>query len=92
MSILGTGVSLGGFVVLPVVGLVMDTLEWRATLVASGVGVAAVFLPIGLFVVRNSPAEMGLSPDGARDAFGAPAAPSLIEGLTLREALRTPLF
>jgi len=92
MSILGTGFSLGGFLVLPLVSLVMELLEWRATLVASGIAVAVVFLPIGLFVVRNSPAEMGLSPDGAREADGSASLPREVDGVTLREALRTPLF
>ena len=92
MSILGTGFSLGGFLVLPAVGLVMDSLEWRATLVVSGAAVAAVFLPIGLLVVRNNPSEMGLAPDGTRDREGVAAAPAVVDGLTLRAALRTPLF
>ena len=92
VSILGAGFSLGGFIVVPVVGLAMETLGWRATLVASGCAVAAVFLPIGLFIVRNTPAELGVSPDGAQDADGTASTPRTIEGVTLREALRTPLF
>ena len=92
VSILGTGFSLGGFIVVPFVQIAMESLGWRATLVASGVAVAVVFLPIGLFIVRNSPAEMGLSPDGAQDADGAASRPRAIEGVTLREALRSPLF
>lgn len=92
VSILGTGFSLGGFIVVPFVQLAMESLGWRATLVASGVAVAVVFLPIGLFIVRNSPAEMGLSPDGAREADGSASAPRAIEGVTLGEALRSPLF
>ncbi len=92
VSILGTGFSLGGFIVLPLVGLVMETLGWRATLVASGIAVAVVFLPIGLFIVRNTPAEMGVSPDGAQDADGRASTPRPIEGVTLPQALRSPLF
>ena len=92
VSILGTGFSLGGFIVLPLVELVMETLGWRATLVASGIAVAVVFLPIGLFIVRNTPAEMGVSPDGAQDADGRASTPRPIEGVTLPQALRSPLF
>ena len=92
LSILGTGFSLGGFIVLPLVSLVMEMFEWRATLVVSGIAVAAIFLPIGLFIVRNSPAELGLSPDGARDADGSASLPMVLDGVTLREALRSPLF
>ncbi len=92
VSILGTGFSLGGFIVVPVVGFAMEALGWRATLVASGVAVAAVFLPIGLFIVRNTPAEMGVSPDGAQEADGSASTPRIIEGVTPGEALRSPLF
>lgn len=92
VSILGTGFSLGGFIVVPVVGLAMESLGWRATLVASGAAVAAVFLPIGLFIVRNTPSEMGVSPDGAQEADGSASVPRTIEGVTLGEALRSPLF
>lgn len=92
VSILGTGFSLGGFIVVPVVGLSMESLGWRATLAASGAAVALVFLPVGLFVVRNTPAEMGVSPDGAQEADGTASTPRTIEGVTLGEALRSPLF
>ena len=92
VSILGTGFSLGGFIVVPFVQLAMEMLGWRGTLIASGGAVAAVFLPIGLFIVRNNPAELGLAPDGARDADGTSSTPRAVEGVTLREALRSPLF
>lgn len=90
-SILGTGFSLGGFVVVPWVRLVIDELGWQRSFVLSGAAVALVFLPIALFVVRNSPSDGGLLPDGARHVEGTPAkVPEA--GMTLREALRTPLF
>ncbi len=92
VSILGTGFSLGGFIVVPLVQVAMDLLGWRATLAVSGLAVAAVFLPIGLFIVRNSPAELGLAPDGARDADGTASTPRVIDGVMLHDALRSPLF
>lgn len=99
VSILGTGFSLGGFVVVPLVGLAIDTIGWRASMLASGAAIAVLFLPIGLWIVRNTPAELGLLPDGAPSiepteatSGGQPAYGSGLEGLTLREALRTPLF
>ena len=84
VSILGTGFSLGGFVVLPVMSLVLDRVEWRGALVFSGVVVAAVFLAIGLFVVRDAPGEAEAGSDQQPSGD--------LEGLTLGEALRTPLF
>jgi len=90
-SILGTGFSLGGFVVVPWVRLAIDELGWQRSFVVSGAAVALVFLPIALLVVRNSPAEGGLLPDGELRVEGVPErAPEA--GMTLREALRTPTF
>ena len=92
-SILGTGFSLGGFVVVPVMGLAIEALGWRGAFLASGGAIAALFIPIGLFVVRNSPADLGLLVDGAT---APPASEARVEveapALTLSEAMRTPLF
>ncbi len=90
-SILGTGFALGGFVVVPFVRLAIDVAGWRESFVLAGVVIALTFLPIGLWVVRNSPTEAGLQPDGASEAEAAAAPPPQV-GLTLQEALRTPLF
>jgi sugar phosphate permease len=90
VSILGTGFSLGGFLVVPVVGFAIEALGWRQALVASGVAVSALFLPIGIWVVSNTPAERGLTTDGARTT--STTASTALQGITLRQALRTPLF
>ena len=91
VSILGTGFSLGGFVVVPLMSLAIGGLGWRGAFVLSGVAITALFLPVGWFIVRNSPADKGVEVDGApRRDDGLPSPP--IAGLTLREALRTPLF
>jgi sugar phosphate permease len=91
-SILGTGFSLGGFIVVPIMSVLIEALGWQGALIASGVAIAALFLPIALFVVRNSPADVGVLPDGGAVPEDASKAPLPAAGLTLREALRTPLF
>ena len=91
VSILGTGFSLGGFLVLPVMGVTMDLLGWRGALVGSGVAVATVFVSIGLFIVRDSPTEKGATEEGTTHAGLATTKISL-PSITLREALRSPLF
>lgn len=91
ISILGTGFSLGGFIMVPVMSAVIDGFGWRAAFVISGTVTAMLFLPVGQFVVRNSPADVGAEVDGAPPPDdGLPSA--AVEGLTLREAIRTPLF
>lgn len=90
LSVMATGFSMGGFLVVPLMGLVIDRVAWQGSFVFSAVVTAVVFLPIGLFVVRNSPAEMGLLPDGAEQMPGG--APQAAAGVPMRAAIRTPLF
>jgi sugar phosphate permease len=91
VSILGTGFSLGGFVVVPIMSALIEGVGWRGAFVVSGIAIAALFLPVGWFIIRNTPADVGAEVDGApRRDDDLPSPP--LEGLTLREALRTRLF
>ena len=91
LSILGTGFSLGGVVVVPGMRLVIDSAGWQASFLVSGVATAAVFLPLGLLLVRDHPSDVGARADGAAPAdAGAP--PEALTGLPLRAALATPHF
>lgn len=96
LSILGSGFSLGGFLVLPIVATVVDGVGWRGAYMFSGLITALFFIPAGLLVVRNRPSEVGEQVDG-----DAPPEPGSIDGgratmsehsMTLREAMRTPFF
>jgi sugar phosphate permease len=91
LGILGTGFSLGGFAVVPLVALMIGQVGWDGSFIASGIIIAAVFIPLGIFLVRNSPAELGQWPDGEKREShqGAPPPPT---GMTLGEAIRTPNF
>ena len=97
MSIVQTGQSIGGVVILPLVALAVLTLGWRAAALLSGLGVL-LLLPLAP-LVRRSPESMGLLPDGERGtppdrSAGASARAPDGEGpeFTAREALRTPVF
>jgi sugar phosphate permease len=91
LSIMATGFSMGGFLVVPLMGVVIERVEWQGSFVFSSIATALVFLPIGLFIVRNSPSDMGLLADGAEQVAGAPP-PAPATGIPLRAALRTPVF
>jgi sugar phosphate permease len=91
LSILGTGFSLGGVVVVPGMRFVIDSFGWEASFAVSGIATAAVFVPLGLLLVRDHPSDVGAHPDGAPAvAGGAPSA--RLSGLSLRAALGTPHF
>ncbi len=92
LGILGTGFSLGGFVVVPLMRVVIDAIGWDGSFIFSGIIVVAVFVPIGLLLVRNNPADVGTVPDGELSASDQPHKPRALTGLTLGQAMRTPLF
>jgi len=80
-SILGMGFSLGGFTVLPAMAYIVESFGWRGGFITSGVAITLVYLPVGLFVLRDPP----------RPAAGGSATAG-DDGMPLRAALRTPLF
>jgi sugar phosphate permease len=97
------GIAIGGFVMAPLVGAIIPRFGWRAAFVFMGVLVWAVALPVTLLVMRGSPAEMGLLPDGdqpdAEPATDATAASSdqnglepAQEGWPLSAAMRSGTF
>ena len=92
LGVFGTGFSLGGFLLVPVMGFAIDTFGWRAGFALSAVAVAATLVPIGALLIRNSPAEVGQFVDGRPPAAGEPPTSSDREGMSLGLALRAPLF
>lgn len=92
LGILGTGFSLGGLVVVPLMRLVIDQVGWNGAFIFSGIAIVGVFVPIGLLVVRNNPADIGTAPDGKLLTKDEPHGARALTGLTLGQALSTPLF
>lgn len=100
LALTSTGFALGGMVV-PLVVVGLETLGWRGMAFLSGIIVIGAGLPLTQ-LLRGSPAEMGLAPDGEpltrsliEDAAAAGRAyrpaPAATD-FTLREALHTPAF
>ena len=50
---------------MPLVNFFIESWGWRASYEISGVIVAATFIPMALFVLRDNPQDMGTVPDGA---------------------------
>jgi len=63
MALLAVGAGFGGLICAPASALLIERYGWRSAFVVLGVVIWIVVLPLSL-VVRNSPAEMGLAPDG----------------------------
>lgn len=92
VGILGTGFSMGGFVVVPVLRAVIDAVQWEGSFVVSAIVTVAVVAPLSLLLIRNHPSDMGLQVDGDEEPEGGQTGPAVLTGMTDREALRTPLF
>ncbi len=63
MALLAVGAGFGGLICAPSAAFLIERFGWRSAFVVMGVVIWIVVIPLAL-VVRNSPAEMGLAPDG----------------------------
>jgi len=91
MSLMALGFAASMAVHPPLGQFLIDQFGWRLAWVALGVVTWLILLPPVLLLVHDKPEDLGLRPDGdAAPAEGA-AKPAL-DGLTLREGLRTPTF
>jgi MFS family permease len=66
------GLGLGGVVSPLLVDFLIRTIGWRHALESIGLLILAVLIPVGIWITRSTPADLGLSPDGidASNAFG----------------------
>jgi MFS family permease len=89
LSVLGSASMTGMSLLVPGVTWLILTTGWRTTYMLIGVGVLVLMLPLCLWVVRDSPESIGLTPDGAAPAFGAAAS---TERVTPGAAMQTLAF
>ncbi|HSB42519.1 MAG TPA: MFS transporter [Methylomirabilota bacterium] len=90
VSLLGSAAMTGMSLLVPVVAWLIGAFGWRtAYLVLGGIALAGM-LPLCLFVVRDSPEQLGLRPDGDGALAGAPAA--VATRTPASTALRTVAF
>jgi MFS family permease len=84
------GLGFGGAVSPLLVHWLIETSGWRKAFEVIGVAIVVILFPIGIWVTRSAPRDLGLFPDGARADPAAieSAAPSRTTG----EAVRTANF
>jgi MFS family permease len=85
------GLGFGGAVSPLLVHWLIEAFGWRRAFEVIGALIVAVLFPVGIWVTRSAPRDLGLSPDGARSNPGvteAAGAPSR----TVREAIGTANF
>jgi MFS family permease len=104
MALLAVGAGLGGFICAPASAFLIAHFGWRSAFVVLGVVIWIVAIPLA-FLVRNSPEEMGLRPDGdapideapqeiGHTSHSEPGDPDLLAPVeyTLGQALRSSSF
>lgn len=58
------GISAGGLILAPVVGLITSFFGWKASYICLGLLTWIAALPVALFIIKDSPSELGILPDG----------------------------
>ncbi|HET6218680.1 MAG TPA: MFS transporter [Acidobacteriaceae bacterium] len=84
------GLGLGGVVAPPVMNLLILHFGWRHALEATGTLILVVLFPVGLWLTRSGPEDMGLRPDGLAAAHDSGAAQGA--SWSISAAIRTRNF
>ena len=99
LGILLTGTSVGGVTIPLIANPLIERFGWRYAMVLVSLAVWIVLVPAIIFLVKNHPSDMGLYPDGDSPDIdddipdgNAEAPKPKLEGMTLFEAMRTPVF
>ncbi len=90
------GLGLGGVVSPLLSNSLIRNFGWRHALEFVGSLVMIVLIPVGIFITRSVPADLGLSPDGATGGHGSPAIAengnSSLRPVAVQSAIRTANF
>ncbi len=91
VALASTGSGVGGVVMNPLIGNLVTSIGWRKTYFVLGAMIAVVMIPAILFLIRETPQEMGLEPYGKK-AVKEGEAPVEEAGYTAAEARLTPMY
>lgn len=91
LGILLTGTSIGGVVIPQIATPLITSYGWRTAMVVVSLLIWLILVPAIIFLVKDRPGDIGILPDGEELAESEKASVS-VRGLTLSDALRTPLF
>jgi MFS family permease len=86
------GLGLGGVVAPPVANYLIRLVGWRHALEIAGILTLLVLFPVGLWVTRSAPSDMGLLPDGAAPSSLESVAAAQAPSVSIGEAMGTTNF
>ncbi len=76
LGLVASGSSIGGLILIPFSAYMVELFNWQASWIALGTIVTCLALPLGFVFLRNSPAQMGLLPDGELEPASGGTAPA----------------
>lgn len=85
------GLGLGGVISPMLTSYLIRSFGWRTAIQMVGILTMGVLFPVGFWITRSEPMEMGLLPDGAASGDDSKEMPASAF-LALREAIRTTNF
>jgi MFS family permease len=85
------GLGLGGVIAPPLITFLIQAFGWRHALEIVGLLILLVLFPVGIWITRSSPGELGLLPDGAR-LTEEPSGVALSPGIAVKAAVRSKNF
>ena len=88
------GTGIGGALALPLATELITRVGWRMTYRILGIAGILIMLPVILFLIRNTPEEMGLTPyhDPGSEPKNGKTEQDDFSGIILRDAVRKPVF
>ena len=86
------GLGFGGVVAPPVANFLIRTFGWRHALEIAGTLILLVLFPVGFWVTRSTPSDMGLLPDGEVSHSAEHPAGAMAPSLSIVAAIRTANF
>lgn len=92
MSIAMAGIGLGGFIFSPVLSYLLANFGWRASYRMIAFLLLIITLPISLFVLKKSPAEMGLKAYGASNLASPTEKTEQKTSLNIQQLIKQPIF
>lgn len=94
MGLTLAGIGFGGLMIAPLTGQIITAYGWREAYLTLAVLVVVLVTVIVLSLIRQSPQEMGLLPDGdiADESLGDRDAEIVLPGMEVGEAMRTGVF
>jgi MFS family permease len=86
MGITYFGLGSGGFIAPTLINYLIRAYGWRAAIEIIGILTVVVLFPVGIWITRSAPAEMGLFPDGCADVSHKASASSFVTADAVRTA------